>query len=390
MIRSISLMLGIVCAALAGCATNRQFADDELPTTHISGEEFCQLPQSWKALALSGVDTRSLTKARVVQIKIPAEWVGDTLGWFVEGEDTRTSEQYPRYGWQALVVNERTGEKRFFPAVMENPLTFPVLTVIITDPSVRDGEELNVYVSSGAHTKLLTVSGDMLRLFPGKGCLEMVDSEFVRKFPSKARAVEITETGTGARLLARIRKDFATPSLQSDGEVYSVHSMALNPRVVGSLRQVNKTERTKERGAPIAVSLVAPVQSLLLSGGVVLFQHLSSDELYAGPFGERQYSAPEAEVTLKRYLRGYNLQRREIEKQLGIQSSGDATLPFSFDGRKSGWEIGEGLAPRIREMWQELDHLKERYQSRTNGKKGGAVKKSEATQLELPHLSSSP
>lgn len=383
------LVIWIVCVAFAGCATNRQFADDKLPATHISGEDVCQLPQSWKALALSGVDTRSLTKARVVQIKIPAEWVGDTLGWFVEGEDTRTSEQYPRYGWQVLEVNEHTGEKRFFPAVMENPLTFPVLTVLITDPSVQDGQELNVYVLSGAHTKLLTVSGDMLRLFPGKGCLEMVNGEFVRMFPSKARAVEIKETGAGARLLARIRKDFATSARLSVDEVYSLHSMALNPRVVGSLRQVTRTERTKERGAPIAVSLVAPVQSLLISGGVVLFQHLSSDELYAGPFGERQYSAPEAEVALKRYLRDYNMQRRELETRLGIPSSDDTPFNLDFDGRKSGWEIGEGLAPRIRELWQELNRLKERLSFRTNGKKGGAVQE-EVVQFGLLPSSSPP
>jgi hypothetical protein len=368
MIRSISLMIVIVCAALAGCATNRQFADDKLPATHISGEEFCQLPQSWKALALSGVDTQSLTRARVVQIKIPAEWVGDTLGWFVEGEDTRTSEQYPRYGWQALVVNERTGEKRFFPAVMENPLTFPVLTVIITDPSVQDGEELNVYVSSGAHTKLLTVSGETLRLFPGKGCLEMVDSEFVRQFPSKARAIEITENGAGARLLARLRKDFTTPARFSVDEVYSLHSMALNPRVVGDLRQVTLRERTAERGLPLSFP---PGPGTAISLGVAFYH--ASDERYTGPFGERQYSAPEASVALKRYLRAYSLQRRELETRLRIPSSGDHSFNLDFDGRKSGWEIGEGLAPRIRELWQELNQLKERLSFRTNGQKGGAV-----------------
>lgn len=378
------LVIWIVCVAFAGCATNRQFADDQLPASHISGEDVCQLPQKWKALALSGVDTRSLTKARVVQIKIPAEWVGDTLGWFVEGEDTRTSEQYPRYGWQVLEVNEHTGEKRFFPAVMENPLTSPMLTAILTDPSVRDGQELNVYVLSGAHTKLLTVSGDMLRLFPGKGCLEMVNGEFVRRFPSKVRAIEITETGTGARLLARVRKDFATPSLQGDGKVYSVHSMALNPRVVGDLRQVTLRERTAERGLPLSFP---PGIGTVVSLGAALYN--ASDERYTGPFGERQYSAPEAEVALKRYLRGYNRERREIEKQLGIQSAGDVTLPFNFDGRKSGWEIGEGLAPRIREMWQELSQLKERYQFRTNGKKGGAVQE-EVVQFGLLPSSSPP
>lgn len=378
------LVIWIVCVAFAGCATNRQFADDKLPASHISGEDVCQLPQSWKALALSGVNTRSLTKARVVQIKIPAEWVGDTLGWFVEGEDTRSPDQYPRYGWQALVVNERTGEKRFFPAVMENPLTFPVLTVLITDPSVRDGQELNVYVLSGAHTKLLTVSGDMLRLFPGKGCLEMVNGEFVRMFPSKARAVEIKETGAGARLLARIRKDFATPSLQADGKAYSLHSMAFNPRVVGDLRQVTLKERAAERGLPFSVP---PGPGTAVSLGMALYN--ASDERYTGPFGERQYSAPEAEVALKRYLRDYNMQRRELETRLGIPSSDDTPFNLDFDGRKSGWEIGEGLAPRIRELWQELNRLKERLSFRTNGKKGGAVQE-EVVQFGLLPSSSPP
>lgn len=362
-------VLWIVCAAFAGCATNPRFADDTLPASHITGEKVCEVPQHWKALALQGVNTKTLEKASVVQVRVPPEWVGDALGWFVEGEETRTMEQYPRYIWQALVINERTGKKQFFSAIMKNPLISPVLTVIITDPEIRGGEELNVYVLSGAYTKLLTVSGDMLQLPSGKDCLGLVDAEFLRMFPSKARAVEVRDTGAGAGLLAGIRGDFPTPTLQSDGQVYSLNSMALNRKVAGDLRQVTPKERLAESGVKIPFP-PEPV-TLGILGVQVLYN--ANNEKYAGPFGERLYSAGEANAALKRYLRGYNALKGDLEIRLGVTPSESVSFDLDFSGRKSGWEIGEGLAWRVQELWQQLNPLKERVQSRTNGKKGGAV-----------------
>ena len=66
------LMIGIACAAVMGCATNPHFKT-ELPSSKIVGEDVCEVPQHWKALALEGVDTRSLSRAVVVQVRIPSE-----------------------------------------------------------------------------------------------------------------------------------------------------------------------------------------------------------------------------------------------------------------------------------------------------------------------------
>lgn len=373
----IRVMLWIVCIALAGCATSPRF-QTEVPSDKITGEQVCEIPQHWKALALEGVDTRSLTRAVVVQVKIPPQWIGDALGWFVEGEETHTFEHYPRYAWQALVINQRTGEKQFAPAIMKNPLTSPYLTVVITDPAVVGGEELVVYVLSGAHTKLLTVSGDMLLLTAGKDCLGMVDADFLQSYPSPGRSTVVEDIGAGARLLSGIRTDFSKPSLQSDGKVYSIHPMALTPKVAGDLRGVTLSERVAKRGLPIAIP---PGVLTAVSVGVALYG--ASHESYSGPFGERLYSAPEAEAALGRYLRTYNMQRHGLEESLGVKSSGDDVFTFDFDGLRSGWDIGEGIASRVSELWGRLDHLKGWFNSQLRAN-GGATK---ATQPEL--LSSS-
>ncbi len=365
---SYRVLFAIVLALLSGCATNVRFTGDELPSGKITGEQVCEVPQHWKALALQGVDTRSLTKATVVQVRIPPEWIGDALGWFVEGEEARTQEHYPRYVWQAFVMNKRTGEKRFFPAIMKNPLTSPVLTVVMSDLVVPAGEPVNVYVSSGAYTKLLTVSGDLLRLPPSKNCLGIVDAAFLQTFPSEARAHEVKDTGAGERLLSGIRADFSKASLQSDGRVYSIHPLALRPQVVGDLRQVTQGERIAERGLTIAIPSVI---GTAISVGVALAS--TGEDLYVGPFGERQYSAPEANAALGRYLRGYNSLKSDLEQYLGDSSSRNVSFDLDFDGRKSGWEIGEAIVPRVKALWEALDLLKERLSFRTKEK--GAMQK---------------
>lgn len=369
-----TLMIGIVCAALTGCATNPRFAT-ELPSNQISGENVCEVPQHWKALALPDVDTRKLSRVVIAQVKIPPEWIGDALGWFVESQDNRsdTYTHYPRYVWDALMVNQPTGEKKIFPAIMttRNPLISRYLTVVITDPAIRGGEELDVYLLSGAHTKLLTVSGDMHWLPAGKGCLDGVDAEFLRTYPSKVQVLEVKkDVGAGAKFLSRIQMDYPQPSLQSDGTVYSISPMALNPQVVGDLRQVTLRERIAERGMPI---VIPPNPMTAVTLGMAFYG--ASQERYTGPFGERLYTAMEAEAALAQALRDYNGLRHEREEQLGLPFSENASLSFDFSGRKSGWEIGQGIAYQVSEMWEELDHLKELTQFRARiQKKGGGVK----------------
>lgn len=363
------LLLLIVCTAFAGCATNARFVGDDLPSGKITGERQCEVPQGWKASALQGVDTRSLTKATVIQVPIPPQWLGDALGWFVEGAEERTLEHYPRTSWQALVINQR-GEKRFAPAIMRNSLESPVLTVVITDPEVRAGEGVDVYVLSGAYTKLLTMTGDMLPLPAGKDCLGLVNAEFVRSFPSQATVLQASES-----LLVSIRRDFSTPSLQSDGVVYSIDPLVLNPRVVGATRQVTQGERIANQGLPIAFP---PGLGTAISVGVALAT--TGDDQYFGPFGERQYSAPEARAALARSLRGYNTLKERLEAALRLPTSRNATIHLDFDGRKSGWEIGEMVARQVTSLWETLDHLKKRFLS---VKERGVPAMKEATQSGL-------
>jgi len=352
------LFVLIACTALSGCAINPRFAT-EVPASHITGETVCEVPQPWKALALQGLNTKTLEKAVVVQVRIPPEFVGDTLGWFVEGETARTMEHYPRFVWQALVINQR-GEKQFAPAIMKNPLTSPVLTVVITDPSVRSGDEVNVYVPSGAYTKLLTTTGDLLRLPTSKDCLGLVNAEFLRSFPSQATTVPASQ-----ELLAGIRADFSVPSLQSDGVVYSLSQLAYSPQVVGDLRQVDQKERIAERGMTLVIP--APVATAL-SVGIALAT--TGEDIYVGPFGERLYSPGEVSAAFGRYLKGYNSLKGTLERLLGDRPSQNVTLNLTFAERKSGWEIGQVLAPRIKELWETLDYLKERYQSSRTKEKG--------------------
>ncbi len=368
----LKLFVLMACAALAGCASNPRFAT-EVPASHITGESVCEVPQFWKALALQGLNTKTLEKAVVVQVKIPPEFVGDTLGWFVEGEEARTMEHYPRIVWQALVINQR-GEKQFAPAIMKNPLTSPVLTVVITDPSVHSGDEVSVYVPSGAYTKLLTTGGDLLRLSTSKDCLGLVNAEFLRTFPSQATAVPASPD-----LLAGIRGDFSIPSLQSDGVVYSLSQLAYSPQVAGDLRQVDQKERIAERG--MTLFFPAPIATGL-SVGIALAT--TGEDIYVGPFGERLYSPGEANAAFGRYLKGYNSLKGTLERLLGDQYSPDVTSNLTFAERKSGWEIGVALAPRVRELWETLDHLKERYQSRTKEKGALLMKKTTHPGLSLP------
>lgn len=351
---------GILLAMLflGGCATNSRFAT-ETPSAHITGEAVCEVPQHWKALALEGVDTRLLAQATVVQVKVPAEWVGDALGWFVESaEDSRSMQHYPRHVWQALVIDGSNGEKRFFPAIMKNPLTSPYLTVVINDPAVKANQGLHVYVPSGAYTKLLTVSGERLMLPRSKDCLGLVNAEFVRDFPS--RAVTVTAP---AKTITSIRADFSKSSLQSDGKVYSLSPIVLTPKVVGDLRQVTAGERLAERGATISVNPISAIPTVV-SGVIIAGQAAFGEERYVGPFGERLYTPQEAKAALVQMTRGYNSLKRELEMIVGVPYSADLSLRLDFEGRKSGWEIGEMLAFQIEDAWTVLDRLKERAQTR--------------------------
>jgi len=203
----------------------------------------------------------------------------------------------------------------------------------------------------------------------------MVDAEFLQSYPSWAHSIVVQDTGAGARLLSGIRTDFSKPSLQSDGKVYSVHPMALTPKVVGDLRGVTLGERIAQRGLPIAIP--SGVMTAV-SVGVALYG--ASHERYSGPFGERLYSAPEAEAALGRYLRGYNAQRHELEESLGVKSSGNASFSLDFDGHKSGWEIGEGITSRVSDLWERLDRLKWRFLSQSRAK-GGATKATQTLEL---------
>lgn len=349
-------LAGLVLA-LAGCATNNPRFNTVTPASHITGEKVCEVPQHWKALALEGVNTQTLTEAMVVQIRIPAEWIGDALGWFVESEDGRAMEHYPRYTWQTIVMDGE-GKQFHFPAIMKNPLVEPYMTVVINGHQFKPRQDVTVYVLSGAHTKLLTVTGDRLTLPRNQDCLKVVDAAFTRSFPSRA-----VTSRAPVQLLAGIRSDFSKPSLQSDGLAYSIHPMVLRKNVVGDLRQVTRGERAMERGATIAVSPFSPIPTLI-SGGVALASYALSEERYVGPFGERLYSSPEARAVLGRMTRSYNAYKQWLETTLGVPYSGDLTFHLDFDGQKSGWEIGGILALQVEAAWKVLERLQERVQYR--------------------------
>jgi|GEM_PF-4125006 len=372
-----NFLLYLVCVAFAGCATNVRFAGDELPSGKITGEEQCQVPQHWKALALQGVDTRSLEAATIVQVEIPPEWVGDTLGWFVEGEEDRTMEQYPRQTWQAIVIDQR-GKKRFFPAVMKNPLTSRVLSVLIPGAVIPAGETVTVYVPSGAYTKLLTTTGEMLRLPSGKDCLGLVNEDFVRSFPSPAQVLP-----AGDSLIAALRADFPKSSRQRDGVVYSHSLLGLNKQVIGDLRQVTQGERIAQRGLQIN-----PLNLVGTGIGVGITMVMTASDHYVGPFGERQYSVSEMQAALGRYLKAYNASKERLEIALAIPIESNATIRLDFSGRKSGWEIGALVAPQVSVLWEALDQLKERFLSRTKEK--GALPMKEVVQSGLLLPSSPP
>lgn len=353
------VILFILCAALAGCASNPQFKT-ELRSGKITGEGVCELPQHWKALALEGVDTDKLSRATVVQIKAPPEWLGDTLGWFVAAEDDRSLEHYPRQTWQAMVVDDVTGEKKFFPAVMKNPLASPFITVILPPQTAKNGEVKNVYVLSGARTKLLTVSGDLLPLRLGKDCLAVVDAEFLRSYPSTAQAVELDERGEfGGRFFASLRGDYPKRALQPDGTIFSINPAVLNRRAVGDLRQVTWGERAKERGFQLPIPYTA-VGTIGLGISVGIASYRASKEIYVGPYGEREYTAEEARAALKKPLREYSRLLRDLQGHVGVrQDQEDVSMQMEFEGRKTGWEIGWDMTSRVKEMRKAIERLED-------------------------------
>lgn len=341
----------ITCVAFAGCTVIPRMTGDELPSGSLTGEKVCEVPQHWKALALTGVDTQKLQKATVIQVRIPPEWIGDALGWFVESDqDDRAMEHYPRSTWPALVIDQR-GKQQFFPAVMKNPLTSPVSTVIIPEGVIPAGEEVTVYVLSGAYTKLLTMTGDMLRLPAGKDCLGLVDAEFVRMFPSQATVMSVDE-----RLLGKIREDFPLVTKQDDGVYYSHSRLGFNEQVAGDMRRVRHGERMAEKGVHIA-----PLNPAGTGIGIGVTAMMTADDAYFGPFGERLYSASEAQTAFRHYLRGFNTLQEQLAVALDDTPARSANIRLEFTGRKSGWEIGEMAASQVLVLWETMDLLKARY-----------------------------
>lgn len=364
MLQRITFAAGTLLAALilGGCATNVRF-NTETPTSNITGEPVCEVPQHWKALTLEAVNTQVLTDARVVQIRIPAEWIGDALGWFVEKVgDSNSMQHFPRLTWKAFYIEPHTGEKRFFPASMLNPLTNPYLTGLITDPSIKAGQVLQVYVLSGAHTKLLTATGERPTLPDSLNCLRDVNADYSRLVPSPV----LVETAT-AMLLESIRRHFPKPGEYEDGVIYSSSRLALSsPKVVGDIRRVTRAERTAKRGAELVVFLGSPVPTVI-SGVVNGVAHVSSQGgEYFGPFGERLYSPPELKAALREMTKEYNMRKRDLERKLGVPYSSDLTLYLDLERPRSGWEIGEMLALQVEEAWRVLERLKERTMSRRN------------------------
>lgn len=339
----------LVAIALQGCATNPRF-ETSLPSESLSGEKICEVPQHWKALALSGVNTMELARATVVQVKMPAEWVGDSLGWAVPmGE--REVKYLPRLVWTAMLVTS-AGEKRFYPAISKNPLLNPYLTVVIPDLTVREVDGRSLVVLSGAQTKALTTKGEIVSLRPGKDCISALDSGFFREFPSAVRgAVDVR--GSDSAILRDLQKSFPWP-IQLE-QSYSLHSEIMSPEVMGDVRQATWGERFREQGGG-KITFPLGIGTLVNNGVPAV---LAIEERYVGPFGERQYTVEEAGMLLANRLKSYTAYVRDLEHHLGKKESNVPGFTLAFEGARSGWSLVHDLVLDIEDMWARVDTLRE-------------------------------
>lgn len=348
-----------VVATLQGCATNPRF-ETSLPSESLSGEKVCEVPQHWKALALSGVNTMELSRATIVQVKMPAEWVGDSLGWAVPvGE--REVKYLPRLVWTAMLVTS-SGEKRFYPAISKNPLINPYLTVVIPDLTVREVEGRALVILSGAQTKALTTKGEIVSLRSDKDCISALDSEFFREFPSVVRgAVDVR--GKDSAILRDLQKSFPWP-IQLE-QSYSLHSEIISPEVMGDVRQVTFGERFREQGGG-RITFPLGVGTLINNGVPAV---LAIEERYVGPFGERQYTVEEVGMLMANRLKGYTAYVRDLESRLGKKESNVPGFTLAFEGSLSGWTLVRDLVLDIEDMWSRVEDLREAIRNKKGATK---------------------
>lgn len=346
---AIRLLFCVIVVALTGCAMNPRF-ETSLPSDQITGEKVCEIPQHWKALALTGVNTREeLPRATIVQVRLTPEWVGDSLGWPVPfGE--REVKYLPRLVWQALLVT-KTGEKRFYPAVAKNPLVNPYFTVVIPDLSVSEVKGSQLLILSGAHTKVLTLQSETISLRGGKDCVDSIDEAFFRMFPSTV--VGAAEVKGDHPVLNDLRKVFPWP-INITGEQYSLHADVLTREAMGDVRQATYGERFRERGGG-KISFPLGVGTAISNAVPAL---LAIQERYVGPFGERQYSPEEAAYLLAARLRSYSAYVHEMEDRLGKPAKSLTEFSLAFEGERSGWQVANDLFLDIEDLWSYAETLR--------------------------------
>lgn len=347
---------------LYGCAApHPQMAmGTDLPPQKITGEKVCEVPQHWKSQALQGLDTRKpITSGTIAQFEMAPELIGDALGMFVESEDStqREYDHYPRWTWPVLFVNA-TGGQRMYSAVSKNPLRSRYLTAVIPDLRKSEVAAGHLYLLSGAMTKIFTAQGIGLPLPIGVDCLKGIDAEFIRNFQSKPE--RLADAWAYPEITDRIRQDFPRTSFPGDGNTYALAETAWNPKFTGSLRQVTDEERSAERGHQIIVlPFGLPTLASFFGGKIVA----TLNQVHFGPFGERAYSAYEAGEALRNRLVRYRTALDALEKQLGVKN-GPPEFVLAFSGKKSGWEIGEELAPTVREFWERYEALERALEQR--------------------------
>ncbi len=338
---TIRLLFLCVVLTLTGCAMNPRF-ETSLPSESIAGEGTCEVPQHWKALALTGVNTRELERATIVQVRLTPEWVGDSLGWLVASGE-REVKYLPRLTWQAILVT-KTGEKRFYPVVAKNPLTNPFFTVVIPDLRAKEVNGSRLVILSGAHTKVLTLQGETASLRAGKDCLDSLDETFFQMFPSTV--VGAAEVTTDHPVLSDLRKLFPW-TVRIEGENYSLHENGFTPDVMGDVRQATYAERFRAQGGG-KISFPLGVGTAISNAIPAV---LAVQERYVGPFGERQYSREEAQGLLAARFAAYASYVRDLENRLGKAPQSLPELSLAFQGERSGWQIAWDLFLDLEDMW---------------------------------------
>ncbi|MDP3957133.1 MAG: hypothetical protein Q8Q10_01355, partial [bacterium] len=325
----------------------------DLPSQKIAGEKICEVPQHWKSQAVQGLDTRKpIATGTIAQFEMAPELVGDALGMFVEGMDPtqRDYDHYPRFTWPILFVSV-TGEQRMYSAVSKNPLRSRYLTAIIPDMRRSEVAAGHLYLLSGAMTKIFTAQGAGLPLPIGVDCLKGINAEFIRNFPSKPE--RLADAWAYPEITDRIRQDFPRTSFPGDGNTYALAETAWNPKFTGSLRQVTDDERSAERGHQVVVFPPGWATIASYFGGKIM---ATLNQVHTGPFGERAYSAYEAGEALRNRLVQYHRAFEALEKQLGVKND-PPDFVLALSGKKSGWEIGQELAPTVRESWERYEAL---------------------------------